>query len=127
MARLAISYWIMNKDDIHYTTRVVVGTPKHQTPLFNDEIEHIEIVKGPSAATLYGTDAANGVIVVTTKRGQVGSSRWSYSAELGRQQDVNDYPDMYGIVGHAPGVANTVANQRRSQQRGQGTHVLVPG
>ena len=35
-----------------------------------EEIEDIEIVKGPSAATLYGTDAANGVIVITTKKGQ---------------------------------------------------------
>ena len=37
-----------------------------------EEIEDIEIVKGPSAATLYGTDAANGVIVVTTKKGRAG-------------------------------------------------------
>lgn len=35
--------WIMNKDTVHYTTRVVVGTPKHQTALFNDEIEHIVV------------------------------------------------------------------------------------
>ena len=32
-----------------------------------EEIESIEVIKGPSAATLYGTDAANGVIVITTK------------------------------------------------------------
>ncbi len=35
--------WIMNKDEVHYTTRVVVGTPAHQTPVFNDEIEHIVV------------------------------------------------------------------------------------
>jgi murein L,D-transpeptidase YcbB/YkuD len=35
--------WIMDKDKVHYTTRVVVGTPKHQTPVFNDEIEHIVV------------------------------------------------------------------------------------
>jgi murein L,D-transpeptidase YcbB/YkuD len=35
--------WIMNKDDVHYTTRVVVGTPAHQTAVFNDEIEHIVV------------------------------------------------------------------------------------
>ena len=35
--------WIMNKGDVHYTTRVVVGTPKHQTPVFNDEIKHIVV------------------------------------------------------------------------------------
>ncbi len=35
--------WIMDKDRVHYTTRVVVGTPKHQTAVFNDEIEHIVV------------------------------------------------------------------------------------
>jgi len=35
--------WIMNKDAVHYTTRVVVGTAKNQTPVFNDEIEHVVV------------------------------------------------------------------------------------
>jgi TonB-linked SusC/RagA family outer membrane protein len=37
-----------------------------------DDIESIEIVKGPAAATLYGTEANNGVIQIITKRGKVG-------------------------------------------------------
>ena len=37
-----------------------------------DDIENIEIVKGPSAATLYGIQAANGVVLITTKRGAAG-------------------------------------------------------
>lgn len=35
-----------------------------------DIIDHIEILRGPAAATLYGTEAANGVIQIFTKRGQ---------------------------------------------------------
>ncbi len=65
-----------------------------------DEIEDIEIVKGPSAATLYGTDAANGVIVVTTKKGKAGASRWTYSGEVGNVDDRTNYPDMYANWGH---------------------------
>ena len=38
-----------------------------------DEIESIEIVKGPAAATLYGADASAGVIQVITKRGVAGA------------------------------------------------------
>ncbi len=38
-----------------------------------DNIDRIEIIKGPAAATLYGTEAANGVIQVFTKRGQAGA------------------------------------------------------
>ena len=37
-----------------------------------DEIETIDILKGPAAATLYGTEAANGVINITTKKGKCG-------------------------------------------------------
>src|SRR4029078_3272361 len=48
-----------------------------------DEIENIEIVKGPSAATLYGTDAANVVIVITTKRGSACVTRYRRTGETG--------------------------------------------
>lgn len=56
-----------------------------------EEIESIEVVRGPSAATLYGTDAANGVIRITTKRGALGSAAFQVYAETGLVQDVNDY------------------------------------
>ncbi len=48
-----------------------------------DEIESVEIVKGPSAATLYGTDAANGVILIRTKRGAAGKTTASFFSEVG--------------------------------------------
>ncbi len=45
----------------------------------------IEIVKGPAAATLYGIQASNGVVRITTKRGVAGPARWNvYSASSGR-------------------------------------------
>jgi TonB-dependent SusC/RagA subfamily outer membrane receptor len=63
--------------------------PTNYTPSFNDippeEIATIEVVKGPSAAALYGTDAANGVIVITTKRGTVSAPQWSVFAEHGTE------------------------------------------
>lgn len=49
-----------------------------------DEIESMDIIKGPSAAALYGTAAANGVIVIRTKRGAVGSAKWNAFVEGGR-------------------------------------------
>ncbi len=74
-----------------------------------DEIESIEIVKGPSAATLYGTDAANGVIVVRTKRGASGRRLWSAYAESGTiTLDRDRFPESYypwgTTVGGAPAV-----------------------
>ena len=56
-----------------------------------DDIENIEIVKGPSAATLYGIQAANGVVLITTKRGAVGKPRWNMYTEQGITEDKNTY------------------------------------
>ena len=68
-----------------------------------EEIENIEVVKGPAAATLYGTDAANGVILVTTKKGRAGAARWSVFGEGGSVQDRNYYPAAYTTWGKRPG------------------------
>jgi TonB-linked SusC/RagA family outer membrane protein len=48
-----------------------------------DDIESIEIIKGPAAATLYGTEAANGVIQIITKRGSEGRPTWNLSVRQG--------------------------------------------
>jgi TonB-linked SusC/RagA family outer membrane protein len=66
--------------------------PSRLHDLNPDEIASIEIVRGPSAATLYGTDAAHGVIRVTTKRGRAGAGEWTAWAETGWIEDRNDYP-----------------------------------
>ena len=67
-----------------------------------EEIENVEIVKGPSAATLYGTDAANGVVVITTKKGRAGSAKWNVFGEGGVLDDRNWYSDNYTLAGHSP-------------------------
>ena len=50
-----------------------------------DDIESIEVLKGPAAATLYGADAAGGVIQIITKKGRRGSEgvQWTSSIEFG--------------------------------------------
>jgi len=50
-----------------------------------DEIASIEILKGPAAATLYGTEAARGVINIITKRGDPGSTKYTFGAQTGSQ------------------------------------------
>jgi TonB-linked SusC/RagA family outer membrane protein len=69
--------------------------PSRVVDINPEEIENVEIVKGPSAATLYGTDAANGVIVITTRRGRAGAPRWSAYTETGVISDNNPYPYNY--------------------------------
>ena len=60
-----------------------------------DDIENIEIVKGPSAATLYGIQAANGVVLITTKKGVPGKPRWNAFVEQGAVNDKNTYRTNY--------------------------------
>src|SRR5690606_29775699 len=59
------------------------------------DIESIEIVKGPAASAMYGTAAANGVLLITTKRGRPGTTRWNAFVEYGQIEDVTDYPDTF--------------------------------
>jgi len=85
---------------------------------FNPEdIESIEIVKGPSAATLYGTEAANGVIRITTRRGLPGDTRWNIWTEGGVIQEPNTYPLNFAGLDAAGG---TYARACRLNEVAQG-------
>lgn len=48
-----------------------------------EDIEHIEILKGASAAAIYGSKAAAGVVLITTKRGKAGQTKVSFAQDLG--------------------------------------------
>ncbi|MBL7775434.1 MAG: TonB-dependent receptor plug domain-containing protein, partial [Saprospiraceae bacterium] len=48
-----------------------------------EDIETIEILKGASAAAIYGSRAAGGVVIITTKRGKSGDTRVSVSQSIG--------------------------------------------
>ena len=60
-----------------------------------EDIASIEIIKGPAAATLYGTEASAGVIQIITKRGQEGAPEFNLSI----RQGVNYMADPTGMVG----------------------------
>lgn len=75
-----------------------------------DDIESIEIVKGPAAATLYGADASAGVIQIRTKRGQAGAGfTQTISYEQGVIQNTWTPPANYGIC-----TAALVTNAQRT-------------
>ncbi len=65
-----------------------------------DEIQSIDVLKGPSAATEYGTDAANGVIVIKTKQGQAGAPRWDLNTEQGLSTVPVHFPAPWHAWGH---------------------------
>jgi TonB-dependent SusC/RagA subfamily outer membrane receptor len=66
-----------------------------------NSIESIDVLKGPSAASLYGTDAANGVIVIKTKRGQPGAFRLNVLGDQGWSYKEGDAAPLWYGYGHA--------------------------
>ncbi len=89
-----------------------------------NDIESIQVLKDASAAAIYGSRAANGVIILTTKRGKSGPARISISAKYGIQQlpkrwdvmDAGQYlqtaKTQYANSGQTlpPGIAAQLAN-----------------
>ena len=59
-----------------------------------DDIASIDVLKDAAAAAIYGNRAANGVIMVTTKRGKAGQSQFSYSNYFGVENVSNQYEMM---------------------------------
>jgi TonB-linked SusC/RagA family outer membrane protein len=96
--------------------------------LSTQDIESIDVIKGPSATALYGTQANNGVIIVRTKRGQAGTTRWTVWNETGRNDQPADWPANYRSWGRnintATGQPTGAAIQCRPAQKSLGTCVI---
>ncbi|MHB1074096.1 MAG: TonB-dependent receptor plug domain-containing protein, partial [Gemmatimonadaceae bacterium] len=63
-----------------------------------EEIENIEILKGPAASAIYGSAAANGVVLISTKRGRSGAAKWGAYVEGSQSKDENTYPLNYAAL-----------------------------
>ncbi|RYY60228.1 MAG: TonB-dependent receptor [Chitinophagaceae bacterium] len=65
-----------------------------------DDIENISVLQGPSATAIYGTSGANGVILVTTKRGKTGDTKISFNT-LWTMQDLPEKIDVMNLQQYA--------------------------
>ena len=94
----------------HNTSDYGVGgqEPSRLNDINPNDIESIEVLKGPAASALYGTAAANGVIQVTTKRGQAGHPEFRVWSEAGRIKEGATFPTNVYVRGNL--VTRTVAN-----------------
>ena len=63
-----------------------------------EDIENISVLKGASAAALYGSQAANGVILITTKSGKQGRTTINFSSSAQIEQAVStpEFQNQYG-------------------------------
>jgi TonB-linked SusC/RagA family outer membrane protein len=72
-----------------------------------ESIERVEILKGASAATLFGTEASNGVIQIFTKKGQNGAPRFGFKATQGFiSYPIGAVPDNTGWTSSASTAAD---------------------
>lgn len=119
-------------DDIAVRIRGV-GTIGNNSPLYiidgvpttgninmfsTNDIESIQVLKDGAAAAIYGSRAANGVIIITTKKGKAGKSRITFDAYTGLQQSFNlpellNAEEYLNIRNEAITNANTLRDPRR--------------
>ena len=76
---------------------VVDGFPTtNGTDINPNDIESMEILKDASATAIYGARGANGVILITTKRGKSGENKISYNGYVGTQSVINPFNMLNG-------------------------------
>jgi len=90
-----------------------------------DDIESIEVLKDASSASIYGTRAANGVVLITTKKGKSGKLTLGYNSYIGmqnvaKQLDVLNASDYMKMINFREG--NTVYSPTDIANAGTGTN-----
>jgi TonB-linked SusC/RagA family outer membrane protein len=92
----------------------VTGSLNNLSP---DDIENITVLKDAASASIYGARAANGVILVTTKRGRKGQTTVSYRMNVGRHTAIGlpnlitnsaDYMTMFNAAAAKSGLSPTM-------------------
>lgn len=81
--------------------------------LITEDIESIEVLKGASASGIYGSRAAAGVVIITTKRGKAGETKVNFNQTVGAtsairllgQRDFSDRNKVVEVFGEAAGEA----------------------
>ena len=77
---------INNSEPLYVVDGIYGGSLQGINP---DEIESIEILKDASSAAIYGARGANGVVLITTKRGKAGKMKVTYNGSIGFQNMIN--------------------------------------
>ena len=80
-----------------------------------NDIESVSVLKDAASAAIYGSRAANGVILITTKKGKTGKARINYNSYVGIQNPTAT-PRMANSVDYANAMNRATANTYTAQQ-----------
>jgi TonB-linked SusC/RagA family outer membrane protein len=75
------------------------NSPNRAADLNPNDIESIQVLKGATAAAIYGSRAGSGVVVITTKKGNPGKAKWDLTGKLGtftdgHQMNLTTFPNQ---------------------------------
>ena len=106
----------LSTDPLYVVDGVPVGT--NSNFLNPNEIESMEILKDASASAIYGSRASNGVIMITTKRGKAGETKFNFDASTGVQlmenpyhmADAEEYANIFNTANSAAGFPRPYAD-----------------
>ena len=92
-----------------------------------NDIESITVLKDAAAAALYGSCAANGVVVITTKSGKEGKARVNFNAQfswskLGKAYDMMSSADMYKMIYQGYRAKGETMEEANASAQGALTH-----
>ena len=73
---------------------IIDGIPSNTATISTYDIESLEVLKDASATAIYGSRGANGVVLITTKRGKTGKAIVSYDFEYGIQSQIKKFALM---------------------------------
>jgi len=98
-----------NPNPIYVVDGVVTGNLNSINPY---DIESMQILKDASASAIYGADGANGVVIITTKRGKAGKTQVSFSSYWSMNRtpkkldlmNADEYADFYNAVYEEAGI-----------------------
>ena len=106
---------------VNQTENRTVDFSNRISDLNPEDIESLTILKGPEAAALYGIDAGNGAIVITTKKGRAGKGTLTYGFNYGIEK-VGRLPEFQNIYARGTnGILNTNTYTRFGPRYPEGT------
>ena len=109
-----------------YTSQGIVPTVDNQDNAINriadlnpNDIQNVEVLKGAAASAIYGSKAANGVILISTKRGRAGPPQFSVMQRVGASWLSNKYGTRcFKSAEEAQGVFGGTAGEQWTAAKG---------
>lgn len=107
---------------------IIDGTPGSLHDLNVNDIESMQVLKDAGAAAIYGVRGSNGVIVITTKKGKMGTAKVHYDMYYGTQVPIKGF-DLANTQEFANVIWETYKNDGTAPshpQFGNGTNPVIP-